>query len=116
QIVTWAKGTVRDPAGRAVAGASVWAVAVYHGGLRMYEKVKGVTTDAEGRYEIRGEGGLQMFSASVVGHMAGKPPAWAWLPESDPWGSAPEEAPSGSVDLVVPDRGGRLDVTVVKNG
>jgi hypothetical protein len=118
QVVTWAAGTVRDEADRPVANATVWAFAVYHGGIRMYENVKQTTTDAAGRYEIKGDGGLVMFSASLVAHVPGKPPAWAWIQEpfervSAPIGTLP---PAPTVDLVIPARSGRLDVTVVWAG
>ena len=121
QAVTWVKGVVRDPAGRPIAGATVCAYAIYHGGIRMYESVKSATTDHEGRYEIKGEGGLSMFSASVVAHVDGKPTAWAWIKgQGVEWvatGTPNPPAPlAPTVDLVIPDRGGELAVTVVQDG
>jgi hypothetical protein len=104
--VTWAAGTVRDQGGKPVAGATVWALAVYHGGIRMYEHLAQAKTDADGKYEIKDKGELSAFSASIVVEAPGKPLAWAWI--ARPGGPA--------VDFVIPDRGGGLDVTVVRNG
>ena len=117
----WAAGTVRTPDGKPLAGARVWVYATYHGGIRMYETVKQTVADGGGRYEVRGEAGQSMFTASVVAHAPGRPPAWAWIgspAEADPADFIGPPAPGQPpiVDFVVPDRGGRLNVTVEQNG
>jgi hypothetical protein len=104
--VAWATGTVRDQSGKPVAGATVWALAVHHGGIRMYEKLEKATTGADGKYEIKGEGALSMFSAAIVAAAPGKPPAWAWI----------QQTGGPAADLVLPDRGGGLAVAVVRDG
>lgn len=121
QTVTWAAGTVRDPAGRPVAGATVWGYATYHGGIRMYEAVRSTTTDAAGQYDLTGDGGLNLFSAALVAHRPGRPPAWAWVqpPPADPpagFVGPPALPRPPTVDLVLPAAGGRLEVTIERDG
>ncbi|MFO0850959.1 MAG: hypothetical protein U0871_20760 [Gemmataceae bacterium] len=121
QTVVWATGTARDPAGRPVPGATVWGYATYQGGIRMGEIVRSTTTDRDGRYELKGDGGLSFFSVTLVAHRPGRPPAWAWLQTPDdalPAGFVGPPAPPRppTVDLVLPDAGGRLEVTVERDG
>lgn len=122
QIVTWARGTVRDMAGRPIARAKVWALGVYFSGMRMEEWLKDTMTDAEGRYEIKGDGGLASLTMSLVAHVNGRPPAWGWTPRSSEAVYAPEGTPPPPVppppvvDLIVPDAGGKLEIAVVQDG
>ena len=113
QATAWAKGTVRDEAGRGLPGAAVYAVAVYAGGTRMYETVAKTTTDATGRYEIRGDANIKAFSASVVASLPGRPPAWGWS-QSPGAGAAGKPAPD--IDLAIPAKGAALEVTVRRDG
>jgi hypothetical protein len=80
----WVKGTVRDEAGRPIAGAMVYARATYHGGLRMNGLLQTAVSDAKGSYTIEGQTGLSSFSATLVASLAGRPPALSWfsLPEA----------------------------------
>jgi hypothetical protein len=124
QVVTWAHGIVRDEAGEPVKGAAVYALATYHGGIRMLEQIAHGATDGAGLYELKGEGGLSAFSAVVVAHAAGRPPAVAWIRSADesqalvPIASTraltrPAAMPRAT-DLVLPARGGSLEVAVVR--
>jgi protocatechuate 3,4-dioxygenase beta subunit len=108
----WARGTIRDETGRGIGGAAVYADAVYSGGMRVYETVVKATTDAAGKYEIRGDASVKYFSASVVAHAAGRPPVWSWIhgPNPGPGKGAPD------LDLVLPAKGGGLEVSVRRDG
>lgn len=118
----WAHGTIRDEAGQPVPDATVLALATFDGGIRMYETTAQATTDAEGRYSLEGKGGLAFFNATILAVAPGRAPAWAWpsFPQADtPWpgppaGTPPPEPPV--VDLVLPSRAGKLDVTVLDKG
>ncbi len=126
-VVTWAEGTVRDAQGRPIAGATVYAAAIYHGGLRMYEQAAAATTDATGHYAIRGKGGLSMFSATLVAAAPGHPPAFDAVTLPSPgYAELPEGAtqpatqfptpPAPTRDFVLADHGGGLDVVAAVDG
>jgi len=123
--VVWVRGTVRDATGHPVPNETVFAVATYYGGIRMMELTAKATTEADGRYEIKGPGALSSFSATLVAKAAGRPPAWAWpefpqvpwLVEADPpQGPAAEKAPPPTQDMVLPSKGGGAKITVVQGG
>ena len=78
QTIVWVRGKVCDDMRRPVAGTTIYALAAYHGGIRMYEQTAKTTSDAEGNYELKGPGGLSMFSATLVTIAPGKTPIWAW--------------------------------------
>src|SRR5207247_5598637 len=92
--------------GKAVEGADVYAIVSYHGGIRMYEKVKRARTNRQGRWEIKGEGGLMFFSGHLLVHKAGHPPAAVLLKKQG----------GRKYDLVLPSRGGGLEVRVLRDG
>ena len=125
QEVVWVQGTVRDESAQPIANASVFALATYHGGLRMYQETAKASTDAQGHYEIRGPGGQSMFSATLVAFVPGKPPVWDWPNFSAPeekWIAADSKPDAPPVpapptdDLVIPSHGGALNVTVLRDG
>jgi hypothetical protein len=100
----WASGVVRDRKGQPVAGATVevdWQVATP---LRMLERSARATTDAQGRYELAlpEERWGPPVRVLRVAHVPGRPPAFLWG--------------DGPADLVIPDRGGVLEVKVVRDG
>jgi protocatechuate 3,4-dioxygenase beta subunit len=111
--VVWAAGVVRDEQGRPVEGAAVYAIASYHGGLRMYETIRSAQTDDKGRWEIKGEGSLSMFSGGLLARKPGRPPAFLPLPVPDEEARAKDDAPYRNCELVLSDQGGRLEVTVL---
>lgn len=113
QTGPWAAGTVRDETGRAISGASVYLVGVYNTGGRMYEAAAKATTNATGQYQIPGDAGTKLLSATLVASLPGKPPAWAWAQPPRPGTPAkdlPAKAPP--TDLLIPAKGGTLDITV----
>ncbi len=103
--VVWAEGVVKDENGQPVAGANVYAVAVYHGGMRMEEDDEKTVSDESGHYVIKATGHLSAFSATLVAHKPGKLPAYAWILEL-----------GSKIDFVLPLKGGNLDVTVILDG
>ena len=114
----WVKGTVRDATGRPIPNASVMALGTYFGAIRMYQRTARTETDADGHYEIRGEGGLSGFSASMLASVPGHPPAWAWpafaeIPVVGPHSEIPEPPVQ---DLVIPSKSGSLNITVLRRG
>jgi len=117
--VVWVRGTVRDESGQPVAGASVMALATFQGTIRRYQLTSQAVTDSEGRYELKGEGGLSSFSATLVASVPGHPPAWAWptFPQVSHFDRRPPEHPDPPTqDMVLPSKSGKLDVTVVRQG
>ena len=83
------------------------------------------TTYAQGRYEITGPSGLYNFSAVLLAIAPGRSPVWSWPPfpkmmgKLIPVGTDPKpgELPEPiTEDVVLPSQGGKLDVTVLKNG
>ncbi|QDT54573.1 hypothetical protein Pan44_26060 [Caulifigura coniformis] len=122
ETIAWARGTVRDEVGAPIAGAKVYARATFHGGIRMVGLVRTTTSNEEGEYVIHGPGGLSRFSASLVAYVPGRPPALSWFhfPDtyhSDPLFDPPPPLPRwADVDLVVPSRGGAIEVRVLKDG
>jgi len=114
--VTWAAGTVRDERGRTIEGATVFVIASYHGGMRMYETVRSVHTDNQGRWEIKGEGGLSMLKGSLLAYKPGRPPAIHPLPVPNWEVQKKKEEQHRNVELILPAQGGRLEVAVQTDG
>jgi hypothetical protein len=116
----WARGTVRDDTGRPIGGASVMALGTFQGSIRMYQVTSQAVADAEGHYELKGEGGLPSFSATLVAIAPGHPPAWAWpaFPQYSvfPQYSASDSSEPPTQDFVLPSKSGKLNVTVVRDG
>jgi protocatechuate 3,4-dioxygenase beta subunit len=108
--VIWVGGTVRDETGNPIPNATVYAVATYYGGIRMNGLTVTTKTEANGHYEIKGEGGLASLSITLVASAPGHPPAWAW-PEL-----AHNSLVSAVQDLVLPSSGGQANITVVSAG
>jgi hypothetical protein len=113
--IVWAAGVVRDEKGRAVEGASVYAIASYHGGIRMYETIQSAKTDDKGRWEIKGKGDLSFFSGTLLAFKPGRPPAVLPLPVPDGWTSVPDEEARRKCELILPDQGGVLEVKVFED-
>ena len=122
ETIAWVRGTVRDEAGAPIAGAKVYAHATYHGGLRMEGLLRTAIANEQGEYAIHGPGGLSFFSASLVTHVPGRPPALSWFdfPDTfhfDPLFDPPPPNPRwADIDLVVPSHGGAIEVLVMKDG
>jgi hypothetical protein len=122
--MVWVSGTIRDAAGHPLPDASVCAVAVYDSGLRMGEMVHATTTDSAGHYSITGTGNLSAFAASLVAYAPGRCPTWTWLPPRSDWEHAPwnepkpakDQAPAPTIDLVLTDQGGTLEVETFRDG
>ncbi|HTW93643.1 MAG TPA: carboxypeptidase-like regulatory domain-containing protein, partial [Tepidisphaeraceae bacterium] len=123
--VVWVQGTVRDESGRPVPNATVYAVCVFFGGMRNYQLTARVQTDGAGRYAIRGDGGLESMTATVVATAPGSAPAWSWPLFDEPpqrWisGNLPQPpAPPfnpAEDDLILPSPSSTLDVTVSADG
>lgn len=125
-LVGWCAGTVRDEAGQPLADVTVYAYTTYHGGIRMYEDVRSATTDAAGKYEIRGEGYRSSFSGTVVAFAPRRAPAIAWLQlpqprittveEGQPLPPLPEPPPPTRIDLTMPAGDARAEITVLRDG
>lgn len=123
----WVTGKVSDDEGRPIAGATVYAAAIYDGGVRSYEEARAATTDEQGLYTIRGPAGQSAFSATIVAFAKGKPPALGWIAlPSPPYSEIPAGAtqpaepfptpPTPHRDFVLSSKGGRLDVAVLQYG
>ncbi len=126
------KGQVTDARGKPIAGASVFAVNEYHGGLRMYRKVSRARTGKDGKYtipDIRSGTGITVAAAFVKG----RPLALRSVPYSGTWSAmfgmgGMRSVPTGPgavkaglppvfrADLIVAPRGGGLDVKVLADG
>lgn len=113
QRAVWVRGTVRDEKGAPFAGASVMALATHFGAIRMYQITSQTVSDKDGHYEIVGEG-VHLESLVLVASAPGHPPAWAW--PSLPREKAANELAPPIQELVLPSKGGRLNVTVVRAG
>jgi len=113
QPAVWVRGTVRDEKGVPFAGASVMALATHFGSIRMYQITSKALTGKDGNYEIVGEG-VPLESLTLVASAPGHPPAWAW--PSLLRGKKPKDLAPPVQDLVLPSKGGRLNVTVVRAG
>src|SRR5215469_1441957 len=75
--ITWVRGRVSDEQGRPIANATVYALAIDHGGLRNYETTKQASTDQRGYYELKGLGSYEHFLLTLVATAPGRAPAWA---------------------------------------
>ncbi|HEX8199896.1 MAG TPA: carboxypeptidase regulatory-like domain-containing protein, partial [Isosphaeraceae bacterium] len=109
--IPWLEGTVRDEAGRPVAGADVFVHTSYHGGIRMYEDVRTATSDARGHYRIAGPVWEYMETLTVIVRAAGRPPVVAYAPTPSRSGGPPR-----TLDLTLAPEGGAVRVTVLKDG
>jgi protocatechuate 3,4-dioxygenase beta subunit len=123
--VIWVHGTVRDAMGQPITGATVYALATFYGGIRMYEATAEANTDAQGYYELKGKGGLPNFSATLLATAQGKVPSWAWprFPQAEGQSTAggtnatPTSPPDPPVaDLVLSEGSGKLNISVVADG
>ncbi len=110
--ITWVEGTVRDTRGTPVEGAEVMVKGVYFPGLRNYGEVRTARTDARGHYQIRGPHANFQEALTVVVRIPGRAPMLAYARGP---GRA-DTGPHGPLDLTIPDRGGALDVRVLKDG
>jgi hypothetical protein len=126
QPVVWAEGTVRDEAGDPIEGALVFAVA-----MRRLEFVPApqALTDANGRWQITGEPGLQMAEGQLLVCKLGLCPEFASLrcpvqDEAEPAGAAkkdiqgtqPPRLKPPAYDIVLSRRRGAMEVRVTRNG
>jgi hypothetical protein len=111
QEFVWVQGTVRDESGQPLPDAVVYARTAYHGGIRMYEDVRKTTSDAQGRYQIKGQVWEFMDALAVVACSGDRTPAVAYAPapSADVAGRPP-------LDLAIASRGGVLRVTVIRDG
>jgi hypothetical protein len=109
--VVWAAGTVRDEKGRAVEGATVYAIASYQGGIREVETIQSAKTDDKGRWEIRGKDDLSMFSGSLLAYKSGRLPAVLPLPVPGWTPRASDEEDKRNCELILADMGGGLEIT-----
>lgn len=104
------RGRVTDTAGQSVAGADVYAICSYFGGIREYEEVLATRTLADGSYTLAdlpaGQG--PETTISLVAVQAGFPVAV---------GSAQTDASGrGTADLVLPNKHTGLIVRVLRDG
>ena len=117
--VVWVTGVVQDTEGKPIEGADIYALATYHGGLRMYGLTSTARTDADGRYEIRGKGDLSAFSATMVAHAPDHTPAMGYIRRPDPEhyeddrGRLALVEPPVECDFVLAGGGGSLEVRLV---
>jgi len=121
EMDTWVQGTVRDEAGKPIAGAKVFARATYHGAIRFYGLLHTATTGADGRYKIVGEANSASFTATLVAYLPNHPPAFGRLvPEFESSGPVSQDAVTRfsleDMDLVIADSGGKLEVLVTRDG
>ena len=114
----WAAGVVHDETGRPVEGVDVFAVIDFYGGIRMYERITAVKTDKDGRWRFRGSDSLSAFSGTIIASKAGHPYTHATMLSPIP-GEVEDDAKKpdlSNYDLVLPARGGSLEVTVLRDG
>jgi hypothetical protein len=118
---TWVTGTVVDERGKTVADAKVYVAATFFGGIRMYETAAVARTDAQGHYNVTGDGDLPNLSGTIVVTKEGMAPAMGWAsfgPEL-PFkiaGQAPKWPPAPVRDFAMTSHGGSLDVVATLNG
>lgn len=125
--ITWAMGTVRDTSGKPVAGAKVYASAMYHC-LRACYSAFAATTDQDGHYtvvgEIRHPGAVECmhvmmllaYAPGLCPAMTSPPKRLEWAPEWDGAGRSRPQVSPQTVDFVLADQGGSLEVKVVQDG
>jgi hypothetical protein len=116
---------VRDTAGRPIAGATVFGVVLYedgHIGVGLDAmSTRTTVTDAQGKYRIAGSDLFGVDAAvGVVATKKGMPPVMATqrapnLTDSL-WPVERTSFPPDAVNLVMPPRGGQLDVSVSMSG
>jgi hypothetical protein len=120
--IAWVRGTVRDETGAPIAGAKVYARATFQSAIRMAGVLRTAIANEQGEYVIHGPGGLSSFSASLVAHALGHPPALSWFSFPDTFhfdglfDRPPPTSRWAEIDLVVPRRGGAIEVLVLKDG
>jgi hypothetical protein len=125
--ITWAEGTIRDVHGAPMVGATVYAVASDLYGACFRSNVNKTTTDEKGHYEIKGEGNLESFSATLVAWKQGWAPAISWTPHRSreyidvPRGATTqsvkrEPVPAPVQDMVMEKLGGGFEVKVIRDG
>jgi protocatechuate 3,4-dioxygenase beta subunit len=112
QEFVWVDGTIKDETGQPLPGATVFARTAFHGGIRMYEDVRKTTADGSGHYQIKGPVWDFMDSLAVVAFVNDRPPMVAYAPAP----LADLTARRQPLDLAVAARGGRLRVTVIREG
>jgi hypothetical protein len=125
QDMVWVRGHVRDEAGKPIADAKVFVSGEDNGPWRSTYVTRKATTDSQGQYEITGPSGLYGISAALLVAAPGRPPVWAWPPFPRMMGTlipvGTEPKPSDlaepiTEDVVVPPRGAKLSVAVMKDG
>jgi hypothetical protein len=109
----WAAGVVRDEKGRAVEGASVYAIVLFNGGIDWDGTTRSVQTDDKGRWEIKGKEDPSTLSGSLVAYKPGRPPAILPLPGFGLETRAADEEARRNCELILPDQGGGLDVKIL---
>ncbi|QEH35295.1 Nickel uptake substrate-specific transmembrane region [Aquisphaera giovannonii] len=107
----WVEGTVRDAAGRPLAGVDVFVRTAFHGGIRMYEDVRRTATDARGHYAISGPIHGFVEGLVVVAKAKGRPPAVANAEARSTRNDRPAK-----LDLTLAEVGGSASVAVIKDG
>lgn len=122
RTVEWVHGIVRDEAGRPIAGAAVYARAIFFGGMRTNEVTLAARSDAEGRYLIEGSFQLRQIGLglTIAAATPGRPPGLVWCGVGgtvplDEAGKADASAPPPEpveADITVPAQGGTLEVAV----
>ncbi len=118
----WPAGTVRDDKLRPLEGADVYFSGYADGGLRSVDIVHATKTDKQGRWDFEtvadahkaGYPLISITGRSLLAYRAGYPPITVpiWLPPL----REPKDKQQRRYDLVLPARGGSLDVTVLKDG
>ena len=118
---SWVTGKVVDEHGKPVADAKVYVAATYYGGIRMYETAAMARTDAQGHYNVIGDGDLPNLSGTIVVVKEGMAPAmgWASFGPALPFriaGQARKWPPAPVRDFAMTSHGGSLDVVATLNG
>lgn len=121
ESVVWVHGTVQDTAGHPLAGAVVRVLGTFQGSIRRYQVTAEGTGGPNGSYEVKGGSNLPFFSGTVIASAPGYAPAWAW-PTFEQFGDSGAkqtkqvDASPPIQDFVLSGKGGRLSVTVLRDG
>ncbi|HET6493899.1 MAG TPA: hypothetical protein VFH61_00860, partial [Thermoleophilia bacterium] len=109
-------GRVTYQDGRPAAGARIYVVSVYHGGLRMNQEIGVATANLRGEYTMPPvRAGLGRIA--LVARVEGFPPALGMIPPSSlPGVEQDQQQVKLGADLVIAAEGGELNVHVVTDG